>query len=106
MSEPNEIDACREAFWSRVREIEARHEAATAGPWKWKTGTRGQSYLGRADNADPDEFAFPISDDGSACSEYNQVIEPDSPNGIFIEHSWGDVAWLLEKLQEFAGDGI
>lgn len=75
----------------RLSEIRARLEKATPGPWYWKDD-RDSSYLS-------DEKGMTILDDGSACGEYNQTIDPKGPDADFIANARTDLEWAVQEIE-------
>src|SRR5437867_6856375 len=60
-----------------LAELDALCAAATPGPWCWRV----DEHFGASLESDTGEE---ILDDGSATGEYRQVIDPSSPDGVFI----------------------
>lgn len=72
-------------------------EKATPGPWLWINTGSYFSFLVPQSNQDPHNC---IIDDGSSWGEYGEVINPESPDGVFIASANpATVLALLDELE-------
>lgn len=72
-------------------------EKATPGPWLWINTGSFFSFLVSESNQDPHQC---IIDDGSSWGEYGEVINPESPDGVFIAAANpATVLALLDELE-------
>lgn len=97
----------------RLEEIRAREQAATKGPWEWRTWLKGKEIHLQTvgwdavmmfarwgmNSAQPQFRTDDLLVDGKDLLRQNGR-EVDHPDAEFIAHARADVTWLVAELTE------
>jgi hypothetical protein len=89
---------------ARLAEIQARHEAATPGPYAWGE-SGGMLALGTAGDVFFEGHVLTCARRCSACEARGaRCLGPNEPNSAFLAHSWQDVADLLAEVERLRAE--